>query len=143
MTTWLLVEDDRDIYDVLLAMFDIWDVTCLGFEDGQEALSWIDAVDENPRLVEELPELAVLDIRLPGVYGPEIGARLRRSPVLGNIAIALVTAYRLSPSKEEEIIAQSGADIFLMKPFPVLHELRRELQQVIDSRRASSQTAAR
>ncbi len=62
--------------------------------------SWIENVDQG-RVRGELPELAILDIRLPEVSGPEVGHRLRQSPMLGDMAIVLITAYRLSPEEEE------------------------------------------
>ena len=74
----MVVEDEPDIYDVLLAMFEIWGIEGVAFVDGAEAVSWIEDVDRG-NVVGELPELAILDIRLPEVPGPEVGARLRRS----------------------------------------------------------------
>ena len=98
MPTWMVVEDEPDIYDVLLAMFEIWGIEGVAFVDGAEAQAWIEDVDRG-RVHGELPELAILDIRLPEVSGPELGNRLRRSHVLGEIAIVLITAYRLTPNK--------------------------------------------
>ncbi|HVO68978.1 MAG TPA: response regulator, partial [Aggregatilineaceae bacterium] len=90
MPTWMVVEDEPDIYDVLLAMFEIWGIEGVAFVDGAEAVAWILDVDQG-RVRGELPELAILDIRLPEISGPAVGARLRQSPVLGNIAIVLIT----------------------------------------------------
>ena len=68
----------------------------VAFVDGEEAVSWINDVDEG-RFHGELPELALLDIRLPGdVDGVMVGERLRKSPILGNMAIVLTTAYKLN-----------------------------------------------
>ena len=89
----MVVEDEPDIYDVLLAMFELWGIEGVAFVDGGEAISWIDAVDEG-RVHGDLPELAILDIRLPEASGPEVGNRIRKSTKLQNIAIVLITAYR-------------------------------------------------
>src|ERR1700690_2295059 len=96
----MVVEDEPDIYDVLLAMFEIWGIEGVAFVDGGEAVAWIDDVDSG-KVPGELPELAILDIRLPEVSGPEVGARLRTSPRLGRVAIVMITAYRLTPEQEE------------------------------------------
>src|SRR5688572_29023776 len=106
----MVVEDEPDIYEVLLAMFGIWGIEGVAFVDGEEAVSWIDDVD-NRKFQGELPELALLDIRLPGdINGPAVGERLRKSSHLGQIAIVLTTAYRLTPEEEASVIKHAGAD---------------------------------
>jgi len=89
---------------VLLAMFEIWGIEGVAFVDGGEAVSWIEGVDQG-RIRGELPELAILDIRLPEMSGPAVGHRLRQSPILGEIAIVLITAYHMSPDEEQAAIA--------------------------------------
>jgi CheY-like chemotaxis protein len=134
LPTWMVVEDEPDIYDVLLAMFEIWGIDGVAFVDGAEAVSWIEDVDQH-RVGGELPELALLDVRLPEVSGPEVGARLRASAALGNTAIVLITAYHLSPEQEKDAIAQAQADLLLRKPLPALAELRAQLAEVVAKRR--------
>ena len=81
LSTWMVVEDEPDIYELLLAMFEIWGIEGVAFVDGEEAITWIEESDKGAP--SEIPELAVLDIRLPGnVSGPMVGARIRQSPVL-------------------------------------------------------------
>ncbi len=136
MSTWMVVEDEPDIYEVLLAMFEMWGIEGVAFVDGEEAVSWIDDVD-NGRFQGELPELALLDIRLPGkITGPMVGERLRKSPVLGHMAIVLTTAYKLTAEQEKEVIATAGADQLIYKPLPKFNELQRLLEKVIAQRRA-------
>jgi CheY-like chemotaxis protein len=129
----MVVEDEPDIYDVLLAMFELWGIEGVAFVDGAEAISWIDAVDQG-RVHGELPELAILDIRLPEASGPEVGSRLRKSPILKNVAIVLITAYRLSPEDERESVAQAEADRLMYKPLPGMPELRKILDEVVGKR---------
>jgi CheY-like chemotaxis protein len=133
LRTWMVVEDEPDIYDVLLAMFELWGIEGVAFVDGAEAISWIDAVDQG-RVHGELPELAILDIRLPEASGPEVGNRLRKSPILKNVAIVLITAYRLSPDEEREAITQAQADKLMYKPLPAMPELRKILDEVVTKR---------
>lgn len=137
MRTWMLVEDEADIYDVLLTMFEIWGVDGTAFVDGPETLDWIDAVDEG-RVRGDLPELAMLDIRLPQSSGLEIGRRIRESPVLGNIVIILITAYRLSPEEEREATAIAGADTLMYKPLPAMPELFDCFEELIARRKLST-----
>jgi DNA-binding response OmpR family regulator len=130
LPTWMVVEDEPDIYDVLLAMFEIWGIEGVAFVDGAEAVAWIENVDQG-RVRGELPELAILDIRLPEVSGPEVGHRLRESSILGEMAIVLITAYRLSPEEEDEVVAQAKADVLMYKPLPTMIELRKQMDDVI------------
>lgn len=132
----MVVEDEPDIYEVLLAMFEMWGIDGVAFVDGEEAIAWIEDVDSG-RYRGELPELALLDIRLPGaISGPMVGERLRKSPVLGHIAIILSTAYKLTIDEENTVMTQAGADKLIYKPLPKFLELQQLLEGVIASRRA-------
>jgi CheY-like chemotaxis protein len=131
----MVVEDEPDIYDVLLAMFEIWGIEGVAFVDGAEAVAWIEDVDKG-NAVGELPELAILDIRLPEVPGPEVGARLRKSERLGKIAVVMITAYRLSSEEEEQVKARAQADTLMYKPLPAMPELRKILDHIIARRKA-------
>lgn len=136
MSTWMVVEDEPDIYEVLLAMFEMWGIEGVAFVDGEEAVSWIEDVDHS-RFKGELPELALLDIRLPGkISGPMVGERLRTSPMLGQMAVILTTAYKLSADEEKVVIAQAGADKLIYKPLPRFADLQRLLEDVLEQRRA-------
>jgi CheY-like chemotaxis protein len=139
--TWMVVEDEPDIYDVLLAMFEIWGIEGVAFVDGAEAVAWIEDVDKG-NVVGELPELAILDIRLPEIPGPEVGARLRKSERLGRVAVVMITAYRLSPDEEEQVKARAQADALMYKPLPAMPELRKTLDQIISKRRNIAASAA-
>lgn len=135
LSTWMVVEDEPDIYEVLLAMFEMWGIEGVAFVDGEEAIAWIDDVD-NGRFRGELPELALLDIRLPGnVSGPDVGARLRKSPILGNMAIVFITAYKLSVDEKDEVIAKAGADELVYKPLPKFDIFQKQLEEIIARRR--------
>ncbi len=138
MSTWMVVEDEPDIYEVLLAMFEMWGIEGVAFVDGEEAIAWIDDVDDG-RFRGELPELALLDIRLPGnVSGPDVGSRLRKSPILGNVAIVFITAYKLSVDERDEVIAQAGADELVYKPLPKFDIFQKQLEDIIAKRRGKA-----
>ena len=138
----MVVEDEPDIYDVLLAMFEIWGIEGVAFVDGAEAVSWIEDVDKG-NVAGELPELAILDIRLPEVPGPEVGARLRRSDRLGRMAVVMITAYRLSPEEEDQVKARAQADALMYKPLPAMPELRRTLDNIISKRKVIPQAVSK
>ena len=137
----MVVEDEPDIYEVLLAMFEMWGIEGVAFVDGEEAIDWIDDVDAE-RFQGELPELGLLDIKLPGeVDGIMVGERLRKSPILGNMCLVLTTAYRLSPEDQAEAMERAQADLWIPKPLPVFKELQTILEEAIAKRRAMKQEA--
>lgn len=137
MSTWMVVEDEPDIYEVLLAMFEMWGIEGVAFVDGEEATAWIEDVDSG-RFRGELPELAMLDIRLPGpIKGHMVSERLRKSPILGQMAIVLITAFKLTPEEEKEIMGISGADAIIYKPLPKFDEFKQLLEGLVEKRRAT------
>jgi CheY-like chemotaxis protein len=141
LSTWMVVEDEPDIYEVLLAMFEIWGIEGVAFIDGEEAVAWIDDVD-NGRFQGELPELALLDIRLPGdIDGVGVGQRLRKSPVLCKMSIVLTTAYQLNPEEQDEAIKLTKADRWVSKPLPKFKELKEILEDVITKRREKTRNS--
>lgn len=133
MTKWMLVEDEPSLYEMMDAMFEVWGIEGVAFVEGSEAVSWIEAVDRG-QISGDLPTLAILDIRLPTLSGPEVAARLRRSPKLNNIAVVLITAYRLNPADERETIANAQADALIYKPLPQMDEFRNMLDSFVAKR---------
>src|SRR4051812_49305406 len=137
----MVVEDEPDIYELLLAMFEMWGIEGVAFVDGEEAITWIDEADRGSP--GELPELALLDIRLPGnVSGPMVGHRIRQSTALNRMGIVLITAYKLTPEEEKAVIEQAGADRLLYKPLPKFSELKKILETVLSERRLEAKPAA-
>ena len=142
MQTWMVVEDEPDIYELLLAMFEIWGIEGVAFVDGEEAIAWVEEADKDAP--SDVPELALLDIRLPGnVSGPMVGERLRKSPLLKNVAIVLITAYKLTAEEEKVVMEQAGADKLLNKPLPGFGELKAILEATIAERRAKAEAEAK
>ncbi|MGQ9907608.1 MAG: response regulator [Candidatus Flexifilum sp.] len=136
MSTWMVVEDEPNIYDLLITMFQMWGIDGKAFNDGEPAQAWIEDVDAG-RYRGELPELAVLDIRLPGsISGPMVGERLRRSPFLRDIAVVLITAYTLGRDEEIAIIQRADADRLIYKPLPGFADFRTILETTLSERRA-------
>jgi DNA-binding response OmpR family regulator len=65
----------------------------------------------------ELPELAVLDVSMPGATGLEVCAALRAAPATAGIRILLLSAGA-SPDDVAAGLA-AGADAYLAKPFQI------------------------
>jgi DNA-binding response OmpR family regulator len=106
MATVLLAEDDADIR--LLATLKLTRAghQVRGFGDG---LSAVADAREHP------PDLAVLDIMMPGMSGLEVCQELRKDPATAKIPVILLTAL----AREADITAglAAGADDYIVKPF--------------------------
>ncbi|KXK48593.1 MAG: hypothetical protein UZ13_03626 [Chloroflexi bacterium OLB13] len=91
MTTWMIVEDDPNLYELMCEAFERWEIETLLFVEVEEALEWIDLVDQGHN-VGELPELAMLDLLFHRVkLGHLVGQRLRASPVLNRLPIVIMS----------------------------------------------------
>lgn len=136
---WLLVEDDPDIRNFVQMVLTVWGHTPLPFPDGRTAWAWLDSV-ESGTYQGELPELALMDIRMPGHNGDEIAARIRQTESLKHIPIVLMTAFTLSEAEIAEMQRRTGFDHLINKPLPELDRLQQLLYGIRDKRKA--QTAA-
>ena len=135
MTTWMLVEDEPDIYEIITLMYDMINVVGVSFMNGEDAIDWVGDYEHQPASHEKL-ELALLDIRLPGdINGVDVGRRLRESPALHDIVVVLMTAYHLTPDEEAAVLEDSGADMLVYKPLPRLNVFARALYEAIDRRK--------
>lgn len=134
MSSWIIVEDEESLYDMLLTMTELFGVEGVPFADGDTAVDWLDDVDEGLH-AGQLPVLALVDMRLPGKFqGEMVGERIRKSKKLNHIAVVLMTAYRMTKEQEDAVITQAGADALVYKPLPRLRDFRRMLEAIIEKR---------
>lgn len=133
--TWIIVEDDQGVMTMVAAMCTIWNIEPIKLIDGFAAMQWIEKFKDGKH-TGPIPELALLDIRMPGPQGPEIASQLREIPELAEMAIVMMTAFRLSPDEKHKVMTKSQADLLLYKPLPKLFELNRMVLQAIENRKA-------
>src|SRR5689334_3781266 len=118
-------------------MMSVWGEKPLPFPDGTAAWNWLDSV-ANGTFKGELPELALMDIRMPGYTGDKVAARIRQIPAIKDIPIILMTAFSLTDSEIKEMLEQNGVDFLINKPLPDMEIFRSQLYQVRDDRRAKN-----
>ncbi len=125
--TILIVDDESSIRDMLRVALEMADYQCLEAEDAQKAHTLI---------VDEKPDLILLDWMLPGTSGIELARRLKRDEVTSNIPIIMLTAKGEEDNKVQGL--EVGADDYITKPFSP-RELVARLKAVL--RRTNSQAS--
>ena len=102
----LIVDDEFAIRDMLRMALEIADFDCLEAEDIRTA---------HQLIVDEQPDIVLLDWMLPGGSGLELLRRLKRNDVTRDIPVIMLTAK----TTEDNVIQglDVGADDYLTKPF--------------------------
>lgn len=100
--TILIIEDDKDIREVLDVLLSHEGYNVLQAEEGLSALEMID----------DSVDLIILDIMMPGMSGIDVCREIRKSH---NAPILFLTAKSSDSDKAEGLLA--GGDDYLTKPF--------------------------
>lgn len=127
--TWMIVEDDPIIRSILTALMTLWGMDSLVFKDGHEAFHWLDQIERGESM--RLPDIALMDIRVPGPQGPEIGKRMRGIFATRNIPIVIMSAYQLSREDRDEIMKLARPDHIISKPLPAPDDMRTMLERTV------------
>ncbi len=104
--TVLVVDDEFAIRDMLRMALEMADFRCLEAEDIQKAYSLV---------VDERPDIVLLDWMLPGGSGLELLRRLKRDELTRELPVIMLTAK----TAEDNVIQglDVGADDYITKPF--------------------------
>ncbi|NDJ77148.1 MAG: response regulator [Chloroflexi bacterium] len=139
MATWLVVEDEDDIRNIVKVMFGAWGHTAIEFRNGNEAFEWLDKVEAGT-FSGELPELALMDIRMPGPRGNEIARRMRSLSQFEHTPILLMTAFSLTEGERKAMFDDDGVDFIIHKPLPDFFELKKKLDEVAAEKSTNSKS---
>ncbi|NWG17784.1 MAG: response regulator [Chloroflexi bacterium] len=110
----LVVDDDWMIREIIQAHLDYAGYTVLMAHSGEKALEIT---------AQRTPDLVILDLRLQGIGGHEVCARLKADPRTRDSAVLITTAMDDDESRLRAV--EAGADDFLPKPFDALVMLTR------------------
>jgi CheY-like chemotaxis protein len=113
----LLIEDNDDGREMMATMLASFGYPVLQAGDGLEGVRVACA---------ERPEVALVDIGLPGIDGYEVARRLRQEAVTHGIRLIAVTGYGLA--EDQRRVLEAGFDLHLVKPV----ELNALLEQLAD-----------
>jgi len=114
-----IVEDDRDIREIILYALNAAGYEATGFERGEDFFASLANKDTHP----DLPHAVILDIMLPGDDGLAILKRLRHNPQHIHLPVMMLTAKSGELDKVKGL--DMGADDYLTKPFSVMELISR------------------
>jgi DNA-binding response OmpR family regulator len=104
--TVLVADDDADILRFVEINLRLEGFEVVTAQDGPDALA---------KAVAVRPDLVLLDVRMPGIDGYTVCARIRADASLAAVRVVIVTANY--GSAEVAAARRAGADDFLVKPF--------------------------
>ncbi|HWI38408.1 MAG TPA: ATP-binding protein [Burkholderiales bacterium] len=111
----VVIEDNDDIRDSLRTLLTLWGHEVRTATDGKRGMELVRAAP---------PDVALVDIGLPGVSGYEVARLIRARFPSRNIRLIAVTGYGQASDRERALAA--GFDVHLLKPVPP-EELERAL----------------
>ncbi|NND91625.1 MAG: response regulator [Granulosicoccus sp.] len=101
----MVVEDNAGARHGLCRLLERWGHSVSSAADGEEALAM---------MRDDRPEVALVDIGLPGISGYDIARTVRAEPALASIKLIALTGY--GQEKDREMTAEVGFDRHLVKP---------------------------
>lgn len=108
------VEDDASIRDLMIYTLNASGFQAVGFPDGKDFFE---------ALHNEIPQLVILDIMLPGEDGISILKKLRAASATAELPIIMATAK--GTEYDKVIGLDLGADDYLTKPFGMMEMVSR------------------
>jgi two-component system, sensor histidine kinase len=113
----VLVEDEEDIRQAMSALLESWGLVVEVAEDGRRGLDTI---------VERRPDVALIDIAMPGLDGYAVARRVRSK--MGASAPRLVALTGFGREEDRRRAQEAGFDTHLIKP-AAPRDLRRALRR--------------
>ena len=102
-----------------LADFHVWPE---GAREERHAILHLEPLDRRNRALDHPPDVAVIDIGLPGMDGYQVARRLRGSPAGAAMRLIALTGY--GQPHDRRAAFEAGFDFHLVKPLDP-DELRR------------------
>lgn len=103
----LIVEDREDARESLGMLLEQW---------RHEVSYASDGLDGVKRAHELLPDVAIIDIGLPGISGYEVARRIRQGPVPWSRHVKLLALTGYGHSQDRKLATEAGFDQHLLKP---------------------------
>ena len=124
----LLVDDEKEFVETLSERIRMRDHDSAVALDGEEALKRID---------DDLPDVVVLDLKMPGIDGMEVLRRIRTA--YPNVQVIMLTGH--GSDKDEKEARKLGAFEYLQKPVEI-DTLMKKIKKAYKQKFESSMMAA-
>jgi signal transduction histidine kinase/ActR/RegA family two-component response regulator len=102
----LIVEDNADSREMLKTLLVL---------EGHEVYEAADGPSAIEAMAREHPDIAFIDIGLPGIDGYEVASQVRAQPHGADVYLVALTGYGLGADRERS--RDAGFDVHLVKPF--------------------------
>ena len=116
--TVMIIEDEPDAAEMFAEMMRV---------NGFRVLKMFASTPSIPLLLQEKPDLVILDVMMPDISGLEVLRYMRREPELTSIPVIVVSAK--SMPNDVKVGRDAGASIYLNKPVGFL-DLKQAVEQV-------------
>ena len=117
--TVMIIEDEPEAAELFGEMMRV---------NGFRVLKIFSSAPAIPMLIQEKPDVIILDIMMPGISGLEVLRYMRREPELLSIPVIVVSAK--SMPGDIKVGLEAGASMYLTKPVGFL-ELKQAVEQVL------------
>ncbi|HTY25485.1 MAG TPA: response regulator [Desulfomonilaceae bacterium] len=124
----LMVDDEEDFVKTLSERMKMRDLDSDVALDGEQALQ---------RVEDDIPDVMVLDLKMPGIDGLEVLRRVRKA--YPQIQVIILTGH--GSEKDEAEARRLGAFEYLQKPVDIeklLHTLRQAYKKKLESAMAAA-----
>jgi two-component system CheB/CheR fusion protein len=122
----VIVEDNEDSRTMLCELLEMSGFECSTASDGAQGLQLI---------LEQRPDVALIDIGLPELDGLEVAQRVRQDPRNGGTHLIALTGY--GQREDRDAVRRAGFDAHLIKPVDfdnLISTLRAHAAQLAESR---------
>ena len=108
MSKIMIVDDEPHMVELEKGVLEEEGFNVVSASNGQEALDLLEK--------EELPDLIILDMMMPGMSGREVCERIRKNPKTKDLKIIFVTVARFSEMGKEALSEMHVLE-YVTKPF--------------------------
>jgi pilus assembly protein CpaE len=131
MARILVIDDEADLLDMMRLVLEQ--------RGGHQTVLSAEAEDGLAQALADPPDLAILDVMMPGMTGYDICRRLRANPATASVPILILTA-RAQPMDRDAAL-QAGADDYMTKPV-TMSELLERVDALLAKRAGAPPTLA-
>jgi CheY-like chemotaxis protein len=124
MAKILIAEDERDIRELVTFTLQYGGHNVVAATNGEEALE---------AAQRELPDLILLDVRMPRMTGYEVCRRVKADPTLRHIPVVFLSAK--GQELEVETGLEAGAAEYILKPFSP-DQLNKKIAELLNKGKA-------